>query len=330
MRLVQPSWQVLLHHLHSFERIYDLNRRYRFKAFLPISIGCNNYCSYCIVPYVRGRERSVEPEKIINSIEELVADGMIEVMLLGQNVNSYGSDFKTTNKNYDFSRLLDDVAMIGGLKRIRFMTSHPKDFKKNIVDAIKRNENIMHHIHLPLQAGSDKILRLMNRKYTRDEYIGVYRYIKERIPDCAVTTDIIVGFPGESERDFEQTLDIVERLRFNRAFTFIYSPRNGTEAADLYKNNCVSIPEKQVRFDRLLNLQNAISLEENRKFLGKKVRVLVEGKSKRKAGQFEGRLDNNLIVNFESKKDLAGRLVNIKVVEATPFYLIGEDPGNAS
>jgi tRNA-2-methylthio-N6-dimethylallyladenosine synthase len=312
----------------TFDSIYNYDRGYNFKAYLPVSVGCNNFCSYCIVPYVRGREKSMEPEKIIKEIEKLTDDGVVEVMLLGQNVNSYGNDFDPLVKNYDFSSLLEDISMFKSLKRIRFMTSHPKDFKKNLVNVIKENKNIMNHIHLPLQAGSDKVLRLMNRKYRRKEFIGIYNYIKDKIPDCAVTTDIIVGFPGETAHDFKQTLEMVEKLRFHRAFTFVYSPRRGTRAEGF--SDTISSSEKQKWFAELLELQNNISLEENNKFIGTEIEVLVEGKNDKKDDQYEGRLENNLIVNFESRKDLTGKFVNIKVVEAKSFYLIGELSKNVS
>ncbi len=305
-----------------FCNIYDFDRTSKFKAFLPISVGCDNFCSYCIVPYVRGRERSIEPGRILDTIKKLIGDSVVEVMLLGQNVNSYGNDFERPADNYGFADLLEDVAAIKGLKRIRFMTSHPKDFDKRTVNVIRDKKNVMNHIHLPLQAGSDRVLNLMNRKYRKKDFLYIYNYIKEQIPECAVTTDIIVGFPGETFDDFKETLDIVEKLRFHRAFTFIYSPRQGTRAASFHDTSC--LPEKHKWFQELLELQNNISLEENKKFVDKKVEVLVEGRSIKKNEQFEGRMENNIIVNFESMQDLTGRFENIKIVEAKPFYLIGE------
>lgn len=210
--------------------LYKIKREKNFKAFVPITIGCDNYCSYCIVPFVRGNEKSVEPGKIIKNIKELVSRGVLEVTLLGQNVNSYG---KNLNELCTFSELLEKVSDIKGLKRIRFMTSHPKDFSKSLINIIKDRDNIVKHIHLPLQAGSNKILKEMNRNYKREDYLNIIKYIKKKIPDCAITTDIIVGFPGEEREDFLKTLDMVKEVRFNRAFTFIYSSRIGTKASKM-------------------------------------------------------------------------------------------------
>ena len=311
----------------SLEKLYFFKRDLKFKAFLPVMIGCNNFCSYCIVPYVRGRERSIKPHQIISTIKRLVDDGVIEVTLLGQNVNSYGKDLNLSEerKHYNFAELLSNVSAVKGLRRIRFMTSHPKDFNEDIVSVIKENSNIMKHIHLPLQAGSNKILKLMNRKYTRETFTEKYNYIKNQIPDCTVTTDIIVGFPGEEERDFYETLDMVNSLRFHRAFTFIYSKRHGAAAAKL--DDFVPKEEKKLWFRKLVDLQNKISYEENLKLLGKKLEVLVEGYSMKNLGQFVGRLENNTIVNFDGfKKDanLTGRLVNVEIKDAKVFYLIGK------
>jgi len=310
----------------SHEKLYLFKRDQKFKAFLPVMVGCNNFCSYCIVPYVRGRERSVNPQQIIQEVKNLVRGGVAEVTLLGQNVNSYGKDFYPTrnSKNYDFAALLNDVSAIKGLKRIRFMTSHPKDLNKDIVSAIKQNSNVMKHIHLPVQAGSNKVLKLMNRKYTKEIYAEKYFYIKEQIPDCSITTDIIVGFPGEEEKDFNETLDLVKSLRFHRAFTFIYSERSGTSAAKLI--DAVSKEEKKLWFRKLVELQNKISYEENLKVVGKKIEVLVEGYSKKGLGQLAGRLENNTIVNFEGFKksaNLIGRFVNVEIKDAEVFYLTG-------
>jgi len=310
----------------SLKNLYLFKRDQKFKAFLPVMVGCNNFCSYCIVPYVRGRERSVNPEQIIKEAKNLVKDGVVEITLLGQNVNSYGRDLypECDSKNYDFAAILNDVSAIKGLKRIRFMTSHPKDFNKDIVSAIKQNSNIMKHIHLPVQAGSNKVLKLMNRKYTREVYAEKYFYIKEQIPDCAITTDIIVGFPGEEEKDFNETLDLVESLRFHRAFTFIYSERQGTFAAKLI--DAVSKEEKKIWFRKLVELQNKISHEENLKLVGKKLEVLVEGCSKKSTDQLAGRLENNTIVNFDGFKkgdNLIGRFVNVEIKDVEVFYLTG-------
>lgn len=307
---------------------YDLNmakRTVKFKAYVPIIIGCNNYCSYCIVPYVRGRETSIPPENIIKNIKNLVSDGVVEVTLLGQNVNSYGKDL---NKKITFAKLLENISYIDGLERIRFMTSHPKDFSIDIIDVIRDRKNIVNHIHLPLQSGSDRILKLMNRKYTSKEYLNIINFIREKIPDCSITTDIIVGFPGEEREDFLKTLDMIKKIRFNRAFTFIYSPRAGTKAAKI--KNTVPVEQKKKWFNQLVELQNKISYKENKKLVGKKVKVLVEGESKKdKNGlnykiMLEGRMENNIIINFKGDKKLIGNIEIVKIKEAKSFYLLGE------
>ena len=247
---------------------YDLEkvkRDVKFKSYIPITIGCNNYCSYCIVPYVRGRERSILPTNIIECIKKLVAGGVLEITLLGQNVNSYGKDL---HEPISFSSLLDKVSYIEGLKRIRFMTSHPKDFSEEIINVIKKRENVANHIHLPLQSGSDKILGLMNRKYTVSEFLKIIDFARKELPDCSITTDIIVGFPGEDRNDFLETLNIMKKVRFSRAFTFIYSPRKGTKAYSMADN--VTMQEKKEWFRELVEVQNKISYEENKKLVGKK------------------------------------------------------------
>ena len=292
---------------------------FTFKAFMPVMTGCDNYCSYCIVPYVRGHEKSINPAVIIDSIKKLAADGVSEITLLGQNVNSYGHGFNrdgeataaTSESINSFSKLLNKVAAIEGIRRIRFMTSHPKDFTEDIINSVRNNSNIMGHIHLPFQSGSDKILEMMNRKYTAKEYEDLFYKIKERIPDCAVTTDIIVGFPGEQEEDFNKTLGLVRKLRFNRAFTFLYSSRRGTKAETF--DDPVPIVEKKKWFKQLLDTQNTISLAENMKMTGKVFEALVESESTKKSGMFEGRLENNTIVNFEGPKELTGRFINLEI-----------------
>lgn len=300
---------------------YNLNqskRTFKFKAYVPISIGCNNFCSYCIVPYVRGREVSIPFEEIIQYVHHLVSDGVIEVTLLGQNVNSYGKDLP---EPILFSKLLEEVSNIKKLERIRFATSHPKDFSEDIVDIIAEKENIVNHIHLPLQAGSDKILKLMNRNYTAEQYLRKINYIREKIPDCAITTDIIVGFPGEEREDFLKTLEMIKKIRFNRAFTFIYSPRAGTRASNM--PDYISRREKEAWFNELVSVQNEISYEENKKMVGKKLKVLVEGKSTKNNKMLEGRLESNTIVNFKGESELVGKLVWVEVTEAKSFYLLG-------
>lgn len=299
--------------------IFNFKRTFKFKAYLPITIGCNNYCSYCIVPQVRGEEMSIPMNLIIKKVENLISEGVCEITLLGQNVNSYGKDLKSPE---NFAKLLDNLSKIKGLKRIRFVTSHPKDFSKNIISVIKQNSNIMRHIHLPLQAGSNKILKLMNRKYTREDYMNLYHSIRSELPDCSITTDIIVGFPGENEEDFCRTLDLVKNLRFDRAFTFIYSKRKGTVAEKIPDNVALNI--KKQWFKELVELQNSISLEQNKKMVGLKFEVLVEGFGNKKDGQLKGRLENNTVVNFNGDKELIGKLVPVKIKDAKSFYLSGE------
>jgi tRNA-2-methylthio-N6-dimethylallyladenosine synthase len=299
--------------------IFNFKRTFKFKAYLPITIGCNNYCSYCIVPQVRGEEMSISMNLIIKKVENLISEGVCEITLLGQNVNSYGKDLKSPE---NFAKLLDNLSKINGLKRIRFVTSHPKDFSKNIISVIKQNSNIMRHIHLPLQAGSNKILKLMNRKYTREDYMNLYHSIRSELPDCSITTDIIVGFPGENEEDFLKTLDLVKNLRFDRAFTFIYSKRKGTVAEKMQDNVTLNI--KKQWFKELVEFQNLISLEQNKKMIGLKLEVLVEGFSNKKDGQLKGRLENNTVVNFNGDKGLIGKLVPVKIKDAKSFYLSGE------
>lgn len=301
--------------------LYKVKREKNFKAFVPITIGCDNYCSYCIVPFVRGNEKSVEVKKIIRNIEGLVSQGVIEVTLLGQNVNSYGKDL---NEACTFSGLLEKVSDIKGLKRIRFMTSHPKDFSRSVIDTIKNRDNLVEHIHLPLQAGSNKILKEMNRNYTREDYLNIIENIREEIPDCSITTDIIVGFPGEEREDFLKTLDMVRKVRFNRAFTFIYSPREGTKASKM--KDYILTEEKKKWFKELLENQNKISYEENIKYIGKKFEVLVEGRSKKGTNLLEGRMENNTIVNFKGDTSLIGKIVSVIITRAKTFYLMGDLP----
>ncbi|MHB1347097.1 MAG: tRNA (N6-isopentenyl adenosine(37)-C2)-methylthiotransferase MiaB [Candidatus Humimicrobiaceae bacterium] len=295
----------------------DFKNTYSFKACLPISIGCNNYCSYCIVPYVRGKEKSIDAYEIIKTAKNLVLNGVSEITLLGQNVNSYGKDFEN---NYEFPDLLEKIAGIEGLKRIRFMTSHPKDLSNDLIDVIARHSNIANHIHLPLQSGSDKILGAMNRKYSKDDYLEIIKNIRRQIPECSITTDIIVGFPGEDYEDFKETMDVIEKVRFNKAFTFIFSKREGTYACKL--EDATPPEEKKKWFKELLLKQNKISNEENESFVGKTYEVLVEGSGSK--GMIQGRLENNSIVNFEGSKDLEGKFINLTIIQAKSFYLIGE------
>ena len=276
-------------------------RNYSFKSGVNIMFGCNNFCSYCIVPYVRGRERSREPEAIVKEIEALVADGVTEVMLLGQNVNSYG---KTLKDPVTFAQLLEKVEQIEGLKRIRFMTSHPKDLSDELIEYMSKSRKVCHHLHLPMQSGSSRILKIMNRHYDKEKYLGLVEKIRTAVPDISLTTDIIVGFPGETEEDFQETLDVVEKSGFDTAFTFIYSKRSGTPAAKMEDQ----VPEDVVkdRFDRLLKLVQEKGREVSSRFQGEVQEVLVETESKEK-GIFTGRTQYNLLVHFPGTPDLLGK-----------------------
>ena len=244
-------------------------------AWTTIMYGCNNFCSYCIVPYVRGRERSRDPEEIVNEITKLGNQGYKEITLLGQNVNSYGKDM---GGGYLFHDLLSDINKINSIERIRFMTSHPKDLSKELIRTMANSEKVCEHLHLPIQAGNNRILKAMNRKYTREEYIGLVESVREAMPDIALTTDIIVGFPGESSQEFEDTLDIIKRLKFDSAYTFIYSPRKGTPAVNI--EDKISIEEKKERLAKLIEIQSKISRMKNDAYIGKVKEVLVEGRSK--------------------------------------------------
>lgn len=296
----------------------EVKRLDPYQALVPVSIGCDNFCSYCIVPYVRGREISIDPGIITDTIKDLVSDGVVQVTLLGQNVNSYGKDLE---EGKDFSYLLQKVSDIDGLKRIRFMTSHPKDISLSLIKTIGERDNIMNHIHLPLQAGSDRILKKMNRKYTRDRFMKIVEDIYSNIEECTITTDIIVGFPGEERKDFDDTMDIVRRARFDRAFTFIYSPRQGTSAARM--EDRIPAAEKKKWFEELLEVQNQISFEKNSKYKGKKLEVLVEGFSPKNQELLQGRTENNTVVLFEGEKDLVGSIIDVKITETKSFYIRG-------
>lgn len=281
--------------------------------------GCNNFCSYCIVPYVRGRERSREPKDIIREIEKLVSDGVCEIMLLGQNVNSYG---KTLDNPITFAELLREVNKIEGLKRIRFMTSHPKDLSDDLIMAIKECDKVCKHMHLPLQSGSSRVLKEMNRHYDKEKYLDEVKRLREQIPDIAITTDIIVGFPGETEDDFLETMDVVKQVRYDSAFTFIYSKRTGTRAATMENQ----VPDDVVkdRFDRLLKEVQTISSEKAKCYEGKVVPVLAEEMDDQKEGYVTGRMDNNSIVHFPGTKDMIGNIYNVKLDECRGFYYMGE------
>ena len=281
--------------------------------------GCYNFCRYCIVPYVRGRERSREPKDIIREIEKLVADGVCEIMLLGQNVNSYG---KTLDNPITFAELLREVNKIEGLKRIRFMTSHPKDLSDDLIMAIKECDKVCKHMHLPLQSGSSRVLKEMNRHYDKEKYLDEVKRLREQIPDIAITTDIIVGFPGETEEDFLETMDVVKQVRYDSAFTFIYSKRTGTRAATMENQ----VPDDVVkdRFDRLLKEVQTISSEKAKCYEGKVVPVLAEEMDDQKDGYVTGRMDNNSIVHFPGTEDMIGNIYNVKLNECRGFYYMGE------
>ena len=294
-----------------------IRRKFSFKSGVNIMFGCNNFCSYCIVPYVRGRERSREPKDIIREIEGLVADGVCEVMLLGQNVNSYG---KNLEQPVTFAELLREVNKIEGLKRIRFMTSHPKDLSDELIEYMSKSRKVCHHLHLPMQSGSSRILKIMNRHYDKEKYLGLVEKIRTAVPDISLTTDIIVGFPGETEEDFQETLDVVEKSDFDTAFTFIYSKRSGTPAAKMEDQ----VPEDVVkdRFDRLLKLVQEKGREVSSRFQGEVQEVLVETESKEK-GIFTGRTQYNLLVHFPGTPDLLGKYVNVRLDTCKGFYYMG-------
>ncbi|MBE3571484.1 MAG: tRNA (N6-isopentenyl adenosine(37)-C2)-methylthiotransferase MiaB [Moorella humiferrea] len=289
------------------------------QAFVTITYGCNNFCTYCIVPYVRGRERSRRPEDILKEIEDLVDHGVIEVTLLGQNVNSYGRDLE--NK-VTFADLLTMVNAVAGLKRIRYVTSHPRDFTPELVETISRLEKVCEHVHLPVQAGSNRILELMHRGYTREQYLELVTNLRRHIPGIGLTTDLIVGFPGETEEDFQETLDLVAKVEFDNAFTFMFSPRKGTVAAGLPGQ----LPQevKKERLKRLMELQNKISLAKNEALVGEVVEVLVEGPSKTDPSKLSGRTRTNKLVIFPGDAELTGRLVNVRLTKAQTWLLKGE------
>lgn len=294
-------------------------RKYGLKTFVNIMYGCNNFCTYCIVPYTRGRERSREPENIIEEVKGLVDKGTKEITLLGQNVNSYG---KSLEEEIDFAGLLRKINEVDGLERIRFMTSHPKDASQRLIDAIKDCDKVCEHIHLPVQAGSNNILGAMNRKYTREQYLKLVEDAKAAVPDISITTDIIVGFPGETEEDFEDTLDLVDRIGYDNSFTFIYSIRKGTPAAEMENQ----IPEdvKHMRFNRLLKILHRGIKERNLELKDRVVEVLVEGVSKNDESILMGRTRTNKVVNFDGPRDLIGELCNVKITKPRNFSLYGE------
>ncbi len=322
---------------HGEERVIDVweedkglipdlpsKRRNKFQAWVTIIQGCDNYCSYCIVPHVRGSERSRPLEDIVDEVKKLVADGVIDITLLGQNVNSYGLDL---DDDYDFPDLLNELAKINGLEKIKYMTSHPKDLSDKLIKTVARNDNISKHFHLPVQSGSSRILKAMNRKYDREHYLGLIDKIRKNIPDAVITTDFIVGFPGETESDFEKTLSLVGKVRFDMAYTFAYSPREGTPAAK--KADQISSEEKHRRLQALMDKQNQISYEVNQELIGKEIDVLVEGESKKDPDYFSARSDGNKLVIIPAKtKKLIGNIITAKINEAGSWTLYGDIVNN--
>ncbi len=339
--------ELLMRHVAGEKRVYDvgsedriveglpIHRRRRFRALCTIMSGCNNFCSYCIVPYTRGRERSRKPDEVLRELREIASQGYKEVMLLGQNVNSYGQDLGEGAP--DFAALLGQAASIPGFVHVRFMTSHPKDLSRRLIDTIAGHPTVERHLHLPLQSGSDRVLREMNRGYTRQEYLEIVEYARASIPGLAISTDLIVGFPGETESDFLDTLDMMERVRFDSAFTFLYSPREGTPAAR--REDAVDPAVMSERFARLVTLQDAHSLASNETVCGQSLRVLVEGESSR-SDVYTGRTSDHRLVNFTVPETvratidpdllangLENTLATIRIEKAHPYYLEGSLEG---
>ena len=288
-------------------------------AWVNINYGCNNFCTYCIVPYVRGRERSRDMKSIIFECEKLIKDGYKEITLLGQNVNSYGND--VPDENVNFANLLREVAKIDGKFRIRFMTSHPKDLTEDVVKAIRDNDKICNNIHLPIQAGSNSVLKNMNRRYTREHYLGLIDMIRRYLPDCGITTDIMVGFPYETEEDFLDTMDIVEKVRFSTAFTFIYSVRKGTKAAEMPQ---IPYEIKQNRIKRLIARQNEITEEISKDYVGNVYEILVEGMQEKKNGYVVGRTESGRLVSAKGDESMIGEFKNVKITAVKNAQLLGE------
>ena len=295
-------------------------RLFEHKSYVNITFGCNNFCTYCIVPYTRGRERSRKPEDIVREVEDLVANGVKEIMLLGQNVNSYKGDPDSDVKDFpDLVRRLNDVE---GLERIRFMTSHPKDLSDKLIDCFRTCDKLCHNFHLPVQSGSDRILKRMNRRYTGERYLELVRKLREACPDISISTDIIVGFPGETEEDFQDTLKLCREADYDSAFTFLYSIRKGTPAAE-YEDQ---IPEtvKHERFNRLCDEINETSARKNALYVGRTVEVLCDGPAKRVRGKMSGRTGTFKLVNFKGSPDLTGKMVNVRITSSNTFSLEGE------
>lgn len=288
-------------------------------AKIPIMYGCNNFCTYCIVPYVRGRERSRSAENILNEVREVAEQGYKEVMLLGQNVNSYGKDLED---GLNFAQLLSEVCKIDGIERIRFMTSHPKDISDELIEVMASEPKICKQLHLPIQCGSDRILKKMNRSYTREKYLEIVRKVRGKMPDIVLTSDVIVGFPGETNEDFEETMSVLEQVEYDMIFSFIYSKRKGTPAAEM--EDCLTDAEKHSNFDRMVAFQNEISKRKNDAYFGRCEKILVEGPSKTNPEFLCGRTDGGKIVNFRGDGALVGKIVDVKITEVKTWSLIGE------
>ena len=323
--------ELLFECLDSKRRVFDVwektdliiedlpsDRKFSFKAGVNIMFGCNNFCSYCIVPYVRGRERSRKPQDIVAEVEKLASEGVVEIMLLGQYVNSYG---KNLEEPVTFAELLRMVENVEGIERIRFMTSHPKDLSDELIEVMASSKKICRHLHLPVQSGSSRLLKLMNRKYTKEQYLTLVQKLKAAIPDLALTTDIIVGFPGETEEDFQETLDVVRKAEYDSAFTFIYSKRSGTPAARMEEQ----IPEDVVheRFNRLLKVVGEVAKEKNKRLEGRTELVLAEEIDEKDPEMITGRLSNNNVVHFKADTSVIGKIVPVVLEEAKGFYYIG-------
>ena len=325
----QKLYDAILNHKKSIEYI-DIGNEIeeevpiiyedKYKASVSIIYGCNNFCSYCIVPYVRGRERSRRPEDILKDIKTLAKNGYKEIMLLGQNVNSYGNDFKDID--YNFSDLLQDVEKIEGIEIIRFMSPHPKDFKDDVIEVIKNSKKIARQIHLPLQSGSTNILKQMNRKYSKEQYLEIVEKLKKADPSISFSTDIIVGFPNETEEEFLETLDVVKKVQFDQIYMFIYSKRKGTRAATI--EDKVTAEEKVERLERLKKLYEKMLPDLNKKLIGNKYKVLVEGKSKNNENFFTGRTSQNNVVIFKAEKEDIGKIKDVKITSEHLWYLKGE------
>lgn len=296
-----------------------VERKYSFKSGINIMFGCNNFCSYCIVPYVRGRERSRKPEEIIDEITRLTKDGVSEIMLLGQNVNSYG---KNLEPQVSFSQLLTMVEKIEGIKRIRFMTSHPKDLSDELIEVMANSNKICSHIHLPLQSGSSRILKEMNRRYDKEQYLALVDRIRAKMPDISITTDIIVGFPGETYEDVLETIDVIEKAKFDNAFTFIYSKRTGTPAASM--PNQVDEETVKKHFDMVLSKVQDMARLRTERFEGRTVEVLCEGINEQDENIFDGRMSHNTVVHFKGTPDMIGKIISVKLTNFHGFYYDGE------